>query len=316
MKGRENMTAVTLAKTLEMPRDEWLEFRRQGIGGSDAAAIIGMNPWKTAMDIWLEKTGEFTEEDKPDNERMYWGRVLEDIVAREFMTRTGLKVRRRNAMLKHKEYPFMIANIDRLVVGAREGLECKTTGQYSAEDWAMGIPDYYMPQVQHYMAVTGYKAWHVAILIGGQEFRHYFTTRDNNFIRELIEAETEFWRLVENRTPPPLDGSKASSDLVKRLYPEAEKGKEVELPFEAFALIQQYDQAAAEEKNVQLIKDEAANKLKDMLGTAEKGSIHGRQVVWQSIASKRLNTKALQKECPDVYERYVQESTYRRFSLK
>ncbi len=310
------MQAEVLVPTLGMARTEWLELRRRGIGGSDAAAILGLNPWKTAMDVWLEKTGEFTEDEEPGNEKMYWGNVLEDIVAREFAARTGLKVRRRNAILKHKGYPFMIANVDRLVIGHKAGLECKTAGQYSADDWAMGVPDYYIPQVQHYMAVTGYKAWYVAVLIGGQEFRSYKITRDGQFIRELIEAESEFWNMVETRTPPPIDGTKASTELIKRLYPEAEKGKEVELPFEAFELIQQYERACEEEKRIQLIKDEAVNKLKDMLGTAEKGSIHGRTVIWQNVVSKRLDTKALQKEYPDIYERFVQESIYRRFSIK
>ena len=310
------MTAVTFAKTLDMPRDEWLELRRQGIGGSDAAAILGLNPWKTAMDVWLEKTGEFTEDEEPGNEKMYWGNVLEDIVAREFAARTGLKVRRRNAILQHRKHHFMIANVDRLVIGRKAGLECKTTGQYSADDWAMGVPDYYIPQVQHYMAVTGYQSWYVAVLIGGQEFRFFKLTRDNHFIKELIEAEHEFWQMVEDKTPPPIDGTKASSELVKRLYPEAEKGKETELPYEAYQLIQQYEQACEEEKRIQLIKGEATNRLKDMLGTAEKGTIHGRQVIWQNVTSKRLDSKTLQKEHPEIYERYVRESIYRRFSIK
>ena len=309
------MAAQVLAKTSDMEKEEWLEHRRRGIGGSDAAAILGMNPWRTPMDVWLEKTGEFTRNDE-ENEKMYWGTALEDIVAREFMTRTGLKVRRRNAILKHKQYPFMLANVDRLVVRQSAGLECKTAGQYSADDWAVGVPDYYIPQVQHYMAVTGYKTWYVAVLIGGQEFKYYKVARDDSFIRELIQAETAFWELVEERTPPPIDGTSASTELIKKLYPEAEKGKEIELPFEAFELIQQYEQACEEEKRIQLIKSEATNRLKDMLGTAEKGSIHGRQVIWQNVTSKRLDSKALQKEQPEIYGRYVRESIYRRFSIK
>jgi putative phage-type endonuclease len=310
------MTAVTFAKTLDMPRDKWLKLRRKGIGGSDVSAILGINPWKTAMDVWLEKTGEFTEDEEPGNEKMYWGNVLEDIVAREFAARTGLKVRRRNAILKHKDRSFMLANVDRLVIGHKAGLECKTAGQYTSDDWAMGVPEYYQAQVQHYMAVTGYPVWYVAVLIGGQEFKYYKITRDNYFIRELIEAESEFWNMVETRTPPPVDGTRASTELIKKLYPEAEKGNEIELPFEAFELIQQYEKASEEEKQIQLVKDEAANRLKDMLGTAEKGTIHGRQVIWQNVVSKRLNTKELKKEYPDIYERFAQESIYRRFSIK
>ncbi|HHU23254.1 MAG TPA: hypothetical protein GXZ52_07585, partial [Clostridiales bacterium] len=230
--------------------------------------------------------------------------------------RTGLKLRRRNAILVHKQYPFMSANVDRLVVGQSAGLECKTAGYYSTDDWAMGVPEYYQAQVQHYMAVTGLPVWYVAVLIGGQEFRYYKITRDNSFIKELIAVESEFWSMVETRTPPPIDGTKASTELIKKLYPEAEKGKEIELPFEAFELIQQYEQACEEEKQIQLKKDEAANKLKNMLGAAEKGTIHGRTVIWQNVSSKRFNSKALQKEHPDIYEKYAEASVYRRFSIK
>lgn len=310
----ESMSTSVLAKTTDMPREEWLELRRRGIGGSDAAAIMGMNPWKTPMDVWLEKTGEFDEE--PENEKMYWGTVLEDVVAAEFTRRTGLKTRRRNAMLQSRKYPFMIANVDRLVVGQRAGLECKTTGLYAADDWKLGIPEYYYPQVQHYMAVTGYDTWYVAVLIGGQEYRHYKVPRDDGFIKELIEAETEFWRRVVEKNPPPLDGSEASTQLLNRLYPKAEEGTEIELPLDALALINRYEEACRQEKEIQRIKDEAANKLKDMLGSHERGFIHDRQVIWKNVVSRRLDTKALQKAYPDIYERFAQEIVYRRFSIK
>ena len=308
-------TWTVFAKTKDMPKAEWLRLRRNGIGGSDAAAIMGLSPWRTAMDVWLEKTGEFTRDDE-ENEQMYWGTVLEAVVAEEFTRRTGLKTRRRNAILQSRKYPFMIANVDRLVVGEPAGLECKTTGLYNVDDWRIGIPEYYYPQVQHYMAVTGYDTWYVAVLIGGQEFKYYKVPRDDGFIRELVAAERDFWRRVTEKVPPPIDGTKASTELIQRLYPEAEEGKEIDLPFEAFELIQQYEQACEEEKRIQLIKEEAVNKLKDMLGTAERGSIHGRTVTWQNVVARRLDTKALQKEYPDIYDRFVRESTYRRFSLK
>jgi len=311
------MTAITLAKTLDMPKSDWLELRRKGIGGSDAAAILGLNPWKSPMDVWLEKTGEYDDDHSDrETEKMYWGNVLEDVVAKEFTARTGLKVRRRNAILSHKDRPFMIATIDRLVVGRQAGLECKTAGQYAAEDWEMGLPDYYMPQVQHYMAVTGYPAWYVAVLIGGQEFKYFKVARDESYTRQLVEAETEFWHMVEAGTPPTIDGTRASTEMVKKRYPEADKGKEIELPFEAFGLVQQYEKACEEEKKVQLIKDEAANRLKDMLGEAERGSIYDRQVIWQNVSTKKLDTKTLQSEQPDIYKKYTQESAYRRFSVK
>lgn len=303
------------AKTKDMPKAQWLRLRRNRIGGSDAAAIMGLNPWRTAMDVWLEKTGEFTRDDE-DNEKMYWGTVLEAVVAEEFTRRTGLKTRRRNAILQSRKHPVMIANVDRLVVGERAGLECKTTGLYNADDWLIGIPEYYYPQVQHYMAVTGYDTWYVAVLIGGQEFKYYKIARDDYFIRQLIEAETEFWHLVKTRIPPPIDGTNASTELLKRLYPEAEKGTEIELPLDALALINQYEEACRQEQEIQCVKNEAANKLKDMLGSHERGFIHDRQVIWKNVVSRRLDTKSLQKAHPDICDRFAQESVYRRFSIK
>ena len=308
------MQAIRLVNTSAMSRNDWLEHRRHGIGGSDAAVIMGVSPWTSLMDLWLEKTGQYVE--GIDSESMYWGRVLEDVIAKEFAIRNKLKIRRVNAILQHPDYPYMIANVDRVIVGRKEGLEIKTGHEFSSQHWENGVPAYYYAQVQHYMAVTGFKLWHIAVLIGGNKYEQFVVHRSEDYINELIAAEAEFWKLVEERTPPPIDGTKASTELVKKLYPEAEKGKEIDLPFEAFELIQQYERACEEEKRIQLIKDEAVNKLKDMLGTAERGSIHGRTVIWQNVVSKRLDTKALQKEYPDIYERFAQESIYRRFSIK
>ena len=134
--------------------------------------------------------------------------------------------------------------------------------------------------------------------------------------RDLIEAEMNFWKKVEDRTPPPIDGTNASSELIKRLYPEAEKDKEVQLPYEAYELIQQYDNACEEEKQIKLLKDEAANRLKDMLGTAEKGFIHDRQVTWNNIVSSRFDSKGFRQDHPELYEKYLNESSYRRFTVK
>jgi len=297
-------------------REAWLEERRHGIGGSDAPVIMGVSPWKTILDLWLEKTGEYTLALEEDKERIYWGRVLEDIVAQEFVKRTGIRVRRCNRTLTHPKYKWMIGNVDRLLVGEKAGLEIKTTNTYAAGDWDNKIPDYYYPQVQHYIEVRQADFWWVAVLIGGQEFRTYKVLRDDTYIKELVEAEAEFWRLVEKKTPPPIDGSEAASEYLKRTYPRAEAGKIIELPFEAYELVLAYERLSEEEKNVQKAKEEAANKLKAMLGDAEIGIIHDKKVIWKNISSKRLDTKAIQKEFPEVYEKCLVESVNRRFQIR
>ena len=154
------MTAVELAKTLDMPREEWLELRKKGIGGSDSAAIVGLDRYRSPFDVYADKLG--LKPEIPDNEAMRQGRDLEQYVAERFMEATGKKVRRRNAMLQHPEYPFMIADIDRWVVGENAGLECKTTSALNRAKFNQGeYPPSYYVQCVHYMAVTGAERWYL-----------------------------------------------------------------------------------------------------------------------------------------------------------
>ena len=306
------MIAEKVADTRKMTREEWLEHRRKGIGGSDITVLMGVNPWKSPMDVWLEKTEEFDTEDE-DNEVMYWGRVLEDIVAREFTERTGKKVRKKNSILRHPGHYFLMANVDRLVIGEKTGLECKTTNAFYQDNGQ--CPELYYAQAQHYMTVTGYEKWYVAVLAGGQRFYIYEVLRDTAYIDEIIKAAQYFWHLVEKGKPPEFDGSEASSRIVARMYPRATE-EEAELPADAFTLVHLYDEAAEEEKAAKTRKDEAANKLKAMLGEAEKGFVYDRKVSWTNVEGTRLDTKKLKENEPEIYEKYTKTSNYRRFQVK
>ncbi|AVX21629.1 putative phage-type endonuclease [Carboxydocella sporoproducens DSM 16521] len=312
------MIAHCLAKTKEIDRDQWLEYRKRGIGGSDAAAIAGLNKWKSPVTVWLEKTGQIEPEES--SEAAYWGSILEDIIAKEFSLRTGLKVQRKNAILQHPEYPFMIGNIDRLIIDKKHGngiLECKTTGEYNKGDWEGDkIPDHYLIQVQHYLAVTGLQYAYIAVLIGGNKFQYKLVPRDEEIIQYLIKIESDFWKLVESRTPPEMDGSQASADLLDILYPNSLPDSRIELPPDAEKLITEYEEAAAEEKAAAERKEAAANKLKAMLGDYEVGFIGKRKVTWKTVTSARLDTKRLKAEMPDIYSQYCTESVMRRFSIK
>lgn len=309
------MQAEILAKTKDIQHEEWLEFRRHGIGGSDAAAIAGLNPWRSPAEVYLEKVGEI---DGPeDNEKMYWGRVLEQLVAEEFNIRTGKKVRRRNAILRHSEYPFMLANVDRLVVGEKAGLECKTASEYAKDQWdSENVPDMYYLQCQHYLAVTGYDRWYLAVLIGGNKFKYYTIDRDEEVIEYLIKIEADFWELVKNETPPEMDGSQSSDDVLKILYPEAEPESEIELPREAEQLLKERDEWKEAMDHAESKKKECENKIKAMLGGAEKGYIGDRKVSWKTVVSNRFDSKTFKKDQPEIYEKYCKQSEYRRFSVK
>ncbi|CAN0622771.1 Endonuclease [Burkholderia multivorans] len=219
--------ALRLVETKSLSRDDWLEVRKNGIGGSDAAAAVGLNPYLSALELWLIKTGRDANLPKPDandtTEPVYWGTLLEPIVAASYTKQTGNKVRRVNAVLQHPTIPFMLANIDREVVGNRKVqlLECKTAGEFGARLWRDGVPEYVQLQVQHQLAVTGKQAADVAVLLCGQKLEVHRVVRDDALIARLIELEAAFWRYVETDTPPPADGSESADRALRCLYPGA-----------------------------------------------------------------------------------------------
>lgn len=300
-----------------LSHDEWLEYRRNGIGGSDAAAICGLNPHKSPMQVWLEKTGQAPYEEA--GEAAYWGNVLEPVIMDEFARRTGLEVGRELSILQHEQHQFMIATLDGIVY-CRERkesfvFEAKTANAFSSKQWDEGVPDYYQLQVQHYMAVTGFRGAYVAALIGGQTFKHYYIPRDEELIKMLVELERRFWNYVITTSPPPVDGSNASTLFINKLYPIG-TSTSIELPNDATALIQQYEEAVELEKQAAEKKDLAVNKLKDLLKENETGTINEHRVIWKTIESEKFDSKKFKQDHPDTYASYVSKSTYRRFSVK
>jgi putative phage-type endonuclease len=306
-----------LVRTEEMPREEWLAWRNKGIGGSDAAAVCSMSRWKSPMDVWLEKTGQA--EPREAGEAAHWGTLLEPIIRKEFINRTGLDVREEKSIIQHEKYPFMLANIDGIVEHPVRGegiLEIKTAGAYFAKDWENGLSDEYLLQVNHYMAVTGYPYAYVAVLIGGNQFKWLLVERDDELIRMMLKMESAFWHMVMTKTPPPIDGSNASCELLKRLYPESRAKSKITLPDDALQLIKVFEAAQAAEAEATLRKDTAGNKLKEMLGEHETGTVGNRTVSWKSINSEKLNTKLLKSHYPSLYEEHTYFTSYRRFTIK
>lgn len=225
--GGRSRPALRLVETKSLSREDWLEVRKSGIGGSDAAAAVGLNPYMSPLELWLIKTGRDANLPRADpqdtSEPIYWGTLLEPIVAASYTKQTGNKVRRVNAVLQSPTVPLMLANVDREVVGCRDVqlLECKTAGEFGARLWRDGVPEYVQLQVQHQLAVTGRQAADVAVLICGQKLEVHRVVRDDALIARLIELEAAFWRFVETDTPPPADGSDSADRALRCLYPGA-----------------------------------------------------------------------------------------------
>jgi putative phage-type endonuclease len=190
------------------------EERRTGIGGSDAAAALGLSPWRSPYDLWEEKVGQAPPIEQ--TEPMLWGKLLEDIVRREYVRRTGMEVTYRQEMVRHPARPWMFTHLDGEI--GRDGraiLEVKTSrmGQDWGEQDTDEIPLPYLVQVHHALAVTAAEVCDVAVLIGGQDFRLYQVSRDIEIEQQLIEGEAAFWELVTQGVPPP---PRTLEDAVKR----------------------------------------------------------------------------------------------------
>lgn len=301
--------------TLGMDRTKWLQLRKSGIGGSDASAILGFNGYKSAFQLYVEKTSDLVEES--DSEAAYWGNILEDIVAKEFAKQTGKKIRKLNRMLRHPKYHFMTANLDRDVVGEKAFLECKTASEYLKDSWrGDNVPAAYLCQVQHYLAVTGYEKAYIAVLIGGNKFVWKEIQRDDEFIELMIEREKDFWeKHVLKNVAPPIDGSDATSDLLKKMYPE-DDGSAITLDEQMNAVIEAIESLKAEEKQLKTQREHYENQLKMTLADAKEGHSNRFKVTYKTIKSNRIDSKRLKAEQPDIYKKYCNESLSRRLSIE
>ncbi len=301
--------------TKNMTREQWLYQRKRGIGGSDAGAICGLNPYVSPMDIYLDKISP--EIDESDNEAMRQGRDLEEYVATRFCEETGKKVRRTNFMYVNKQYPFMFANVDRLVVGENAGLECKTASAYASSQWENGnVPSQYIIQCNHYMAVTGADRWYLAVVILGKAFRFICVERDEKAISDLIFIEDRFWNEnVLRNLPPDPDGSDASEKVLKSLYSKATSGKEIRLSG--------YDEDLKRHDELdglidKLMKEKRAieERIKLSMEDAETAYTDDYLISWKQYEQERLDSKKLKTENPDIYDNYSKKVSTRRFIIK
>lgn len=303
--------------TSTQERTAWLERRRKGIGGSDMAAIMGLSPFRSPMDVFLDKIGEAP--DVEETPAMYWGTQLEDLVAREFARQTGYKVQRRSQLYEHPTIPYLIGNIDRLVLNHPEGpaiLEAKTTNAFNARDWADGqAPLHYLVQLQHYLNITGYQHGYLAVLIGGNDFRIVPVQRDEALIAQMHEAAEAFWLCVQTATPPLVDGSEATAQALKALYP-ASNGQLVALPDEAAQWLTQRADAKEAITDAEKLLTEAENHLKALIGETDGGTLNGYTVTWKSATRKGFDHKRLAADHPDWVAPYATETSYRTLRIK
>lgn len=289
--------SIVKVSTVGMSREEWLEERRHGIGGSDAGALVGMSKYASPYTVWLDKTGKLP--DKEDTEAMRCGRDLEEYVARRFCEATGKKVRRDNHIIKNSLYPFAHANVDRVIVGENAGLECKTTSTLDLKQFrGVEFPERYYCQCVHYMAVTGMDRWYLAVLVYGKGFYTYTLERDQAEIDALMAAEAEFWPLVENNTPPALDGGEASEKAISTVYADSVPGS-VQL-FGREGMLEDYFRLKEQKKELEEQLGQIENTIKVDMGENDSGVCSGFKVSWKTQQRSTFQAKDFQRQHPEI----------------
>lgn len=318
---KEPRTALRLVDTKTLDRNQWLEVRKGGIGSSEAAAAVGLSPYKSPLELWLEKTGR--NHTSGDHQGMddprFWGTLLEPYVAVAYQQKTNRKVRKLNAVLQHPTLPFMLANIDREVIGSPDVqiLECKTAGEFGSRLWKDGVPEYVHLQVQHQLAVTGKGAADVAVLLCGQKLEIHRIERDEEVIARLMVLESRFWGYVESDTPPPADGSESAASALRHLY----RGNDTTLDFTADEALGKAFDALANLGDEISVREAEAERLKQTIqqamGDASKAVFANGVVSFRRAKDgTRIDTKALTAEQPDIAFRYtVTTPGSRRFQL-
>lgn len=317
--------ALRLVKTQELPREQWLQVRKGGIGSSDAAAAVGLHPYKSQLQLWMEKTGRDGNlpvvDPNDDSSPMYWGTLLEPVVAAHYTRRTGRRVRRINAVLQHPEHPWMLANIDREVTGAADVqiLECKTAGINGARLWRDGVPEYVQLQVMHQLAVTGKAAADVAVLLGGQELQVFRIERDDAMIAQLVALEQQFWGYVERDQEPPADGSDSADVALRALYPQ-DSGSTLDLSQDLAMSAVFSDLLSVRETLATQTALEAQLKqaIQQRMGDASRARFETGEVSWKrSKDGVALDMAQLQKDQAELLKAYaVVKPGSRRFLVQ
>ena len=313
--------ALRLVDTRTLDRQQWLSVRQGGIGSSDAAAAVGLCPYKSQLELWMEKTGRTPVEDAPPgmDDPRYWGTLLEPYVAVAYSQQTDRKVRKVNAVLQHPTFPYMLANIDREVVGCPDVqiLECKTAGEWGSKLWRDGVPEYIQLQVQHQLAVTNQQAADVAVLLCGQRLEIHRIERDEEVIARLMVLEARFWQFVTTDTAPPADGSESAGKALRQLYPGGGNTLDFcenrELSDSFAELVALKDELEVRGKHAEQLKQT----LQQAMGDAARAVFATGEVSFKCAQDgTSLDTKRLAQDHPELVARYsVTKPGARRFLI-
>jgi putative phage-type endonuclease len=287
------------------------------IGGSEAAAAAGIDPHRSRVALWLEKTGRV---ERPETEAMRWGTLLEPVIADELEARGlavyvdwGDPIEARDA-----ERPWIVGHPDGIVTqedGSEALLEIKTVGQWAKREWNGEPPAAYVAQVQHYLHLTGLDRALLAVLVGGQKLELATIERNQRAIDLLLLLEEQFYGFLQREELPPPDGSESAREALNAYFAEATPGRAYRFDRDGMSLYRELIARREQEKAVKVQRIAIENRIKALMGEAEVAlSPHDDELIrWPTVSSTRVDVTALRAEHPEIAERFGKTTTTRRF---
>lgn len=295
---------------------EEMEERKQYIGASEAAGVLGLSRWQTPLSVWASKTGKLSDTE-PEKLYQWLGTELEEVVAKRFTFETGKKVHRVNEAFVHKTHPFLRAHIDRKVEGENAILQCKTVTPYKAKEWeGEDVPHEYIVQELHELACSRYDRAYIAVLIGNHDFKIKILDRDEKLIADVIKKEVYFWNTFIIPDVMPVQITKDDGDTLYNLFPLEQEGKEIELDDDANKLAESLQAMKQDAKVLGGQIDKMENDIRALLKDCEVGKSGLWHITWKAQETTRLDTKRIKDEAPELYNKYAMKSSSRVLRVK
>jgi putative phage-type endonuclease len=292
--------------------------RKKYIGGSDAAAIIGLSKWKTPYEVWLEKTDQGVQ--KEETLPMRVGSLMEDVVAKLWSSQYGKKLKKSNKTIFSKDYPFIGGNLDRLIVGEKSFLEVKTAGERFSKEWNEKIPIAYLVQCLHYLYITRYEYCYLCVLIGNNELKSYqiYYKDYQKQIEQIIQKEVEFWqKYVLTKTPPPVIAE--DSEILQQQFINQIKPQEQELDLsnddEVQLLLENLESYKQDKKKLEEHISELENKIKLKLGEYQIARTSRYIIEWKVQERSTIDKEKIVADGIDI-SKYEKKSITRVFKFK